>query len=579
MEDTFNYIDLIAIYAIYAISLNLLLGFAGQLSVAHAAFGAVGGYLAAYLAVRHGWDFWPALGAGIVGAGIVGGLTALPALFLDVRWLVLLTLALSTALIALIQAIPALGGQLGLTGVPPIDLFGMELIKPSEFAPLLIVLGLIVLAVCALLAHSAFGRVLRGVRDDEVATRGVGKNVFAYKVTVFSITAAMAGLAGTLFVFYNSAAQPGLFDLSQTLLIIAMVVIGGTANLTGSIVGAAILVLLEPFLQNAVDLSPTNASLARLAIYGLLIVVFMIARPQGLLPEGLTPAAAYRRLRGAGSDVTKPRQGASERPPAGMKDAVAFGDSEMVVEANGLAKRFGGIQAVDGLSFQLRRGQIAGLIGPNGAGKTTVFNLLTGAIPADTGTVVLNGETIDGWSANRITVSGMARSYQDVRVFRRMTALENVMLAIPDQAGERAYNAVFRPFASRRDERRVRERALEHLEFVGLADRAQTMCGSMPFGEQKLLALARLIATDAEVLLLDEPASGIDMERVDHMLDLISRLRDNGRSVCIVEHNLHVVERIADWVYFMEAGKVTAEGNMADLISQERLAEVYFGSA
>jgi branched-chain amino acid transport system permease protein len=574
MEQLYDQATIIAIFAIYAMSLNLLLGYAGQLSVAHAAFAAVGGYTAAYLAVLQGWTFLPSLVVGVVAASLIGALIALPALYLDVRYLILLTLAFSTAITAVIAAIPALGGRVGISPVPSAQLFGSDpLLRPSQFFPLALVCGLIVLAVCARLAHSPFGRVLRGIRDDELATRGVGKNIVLYKVAVFGVASGLAGLGGVLFVYYTSVAQVGAFDLADSMLIIAMIVIGGTANLLGSILGAALVVSLDRFLQDQLLLDPSVSALWQLAVYGGLIVAFLMVRPQGLLPEGWTPAAAVRRLRGR---RTAPAPTAARASAPGSPNGRP---GEIVLEAVGLTKHFGGIQAADDLSLHLRRGHVTGLIGPNGAGKTTVFNLLTRVIPPDKGSIRLNGIDIGGWTLDRIARAGMARTYQDVRVFRRMSVIENVALAVPDQLGERFTAALGRPFASARAERATRERALEHLAFVGLADQADVLAGSLAFGDQKLLALARVLATGADVLLLDEPASGIDMEWIERMLETIARLRDEGKSVCLVEHNLHVVERVADSIYFMEAGRVTAEGSMQQLIAQERLAEVYFGGA
>jgi branched-chain amino acid transport system permease protein len=222
---------------------------------------------------------------------------------------------------------------------------------------------------------------------------------------------------------------------------------------------------------------------------------------------------------------------------------------------------------------------VTGLIGPNGAGKTTVFNLLTGVIPPDEGTVRLRDQDITGWTLNHIAHAGMARTYQDVRVYPRMSVLENVMLAVPNQPGERLTTALFRPLKTRASEGETVERAVRQLEFVGMADRRHQLVGGLAFGEQKLVALARLLATEADVLLLDEPASGVDIDWVERMLSLITDLRARGKSVCVVEHNLHVVEQVADRIYFMESGHITAEGTMEELMSQERLAEVYFGSA
>ena len=613
MEHFYDNATIIAIYAIYAMSLNLLLGYAGQLSVAHAAFGAVGGYTAAYLAVLQGWTFAPSLVVGVAAAALIGALIALPALYLDVRYLILLTLAFSTAITAVIGAIPELGGRVGISPVPSAELFGSEpLLRPSQFFPLALVLGLAVLAICARLAHSPFGRVLRGIRDDELATRGVGKNIVLYKVAVFGVASGLAGLAGVLFVYYTSVAQVAAFDLSESMLIIAMIVIGGTANLLGSILGAALVVMLDQTLQDMLDLDPSVSALWRLAIYGGLILLFLMVRPQGILPERATPAGAWRALRrlargrsggGALEPVLATAGGVFADPrvapepngrgaPAGPSTALAFGgvaeraprtgpayeDAEVVLEAVGLTKHFGGIRAAEDLTLRLRRGQVTGLIGPNGAGKTTVFNLLTGVVAPDAGTVTLNGRDIGTWTINRIARAGMARTYQDVRIFPRMSVLENVAMAVPDQPGETFTTALLRPLASRRGEREVRAKAMEHLGFVGLAAQADTIAGALPFGEQKLLALARLLATEADVLLLDEPASGIDIEWIERMLEAIARLRDEGKSICIVEHNLHVVEQAADWVYFLEEGRSTAQGSMRELMSQERLAEVYFGS-
>jgi branched-chain amino acid transport system permease protein len=591
MQHVFDYANQITIYAIYAISLNVLLGFAGQLSVAQAAFGAVGGYLAAYLAVDHAWGFLPGVLVGTAAAGIVGALASLPALYLDVRYLILLTLALSTAILAVAGAIPALGQQTGLTSIPIPSVFGHVLGLPSQFFIFAVIVGLIVLATCWRVVYSPFGRVLRGLRDDDVAARGVGKNTVHSKVAVFGLTAAFGGTAGVLLAFYNASIQPSSYDLDQSLEIIAMIVIGGTANLLGSILGATIIVLLTPFLQDVVNVNPDTAGLIRGFIYGALIVVFMLALPQGLLRESWTPMRLLKRRRSpppppseasgeqaAGAAPAAPIMGGAPEATVGDAGRSSSPDHQVVLEANDLKKSFGGIRAADGLSLVLRRGEVTGLIGPNGAGKTTVFNLLTHAIRPDEGTVTLEGHLIGDWTTNRIVTSGMARSYQDVRIFGRMSALENVMIAVPHQPGEHLHNLFVRPLAVRKFEREAQQRAMEHLSFVGLGAKADVLAGSLPFGEQKLLALARLLATEAEVVLLDEPASGIDIDGVEKMLELIAQLRDRNKCVCIVEHNLHVVERIADRVYFMEAGRITAEGSIADLMKQERLAEVYFGS-
>jgi branched-chain amino acid transport system permease protein len=602
-----NWADVILIYAIYAISLNLLMGYAGQVSVAHAAFGAVGGYGAGYMSVHYATPFPAAVAIGVGAALVIGVLVSLPALQLSSEYLILLTLAVATIIIIVLTSSQTFGGLYGLLDIKQASLFGFAIVTPQDFLWLLLSLTALVFALCWWLGESPFGRVLRGIRDDEIATRALGKNVVAYKVIVFGTTSAMAGLAGAMLVYYNSLASPGQFNFDQGLAIIAMVILGGLGNFFGSLVGAFLIVASEPFLEQVVKIDVEKAPLVRLLAYGLVLVVILCLRPQGLVPEGISLLAPVRRLwsqrRGPGSDrlaaatesdgaipvplaVRDPEDEADGSgaglatlaPPAVRDDPATAAAERVAVEVRDLAKHFGGIRAVDGLDLELSAARITGLIGPNGAGKTTVFNLLTGAIRPDRGTVVLNEHVITGLPPNRVVREGMARSYQDVRIFPRLSVLDNVMLGVQHQPGEDVVQALFTPWRAWRGERETRQAALHHLEFVGMAGRARERAGALGFGEQKLVALARLLATEAEVLLLDEPASGIDQVWVERMLELIVRLRDWGRTICIVEHNLHIVERLADQIYFMEQGKITAAGTMQELRSQERLLEAYFGT-
>ncbi|HET9184804.1 MAG TPA: branched-chain amino acid ABC transporter ATP-binding protein/permease [Solirubrobacterales bacterium] len=579
-----DWINQILIFAIFAMSLNLLMGYAGQVSVAHAAFGGVGGYAAGYLSAHSGTPFLLAIVIGVAIAAVIGGIISLPALRLSQEYLVLLTLAAATILISIVTSVDIFGGALGLQGIQPAELFGKQLLLPEDWLVPLIVAAVLVYLVCWRLGESPYGRVLRGIREDEMVTRALGKNVFTYKVAAFAITAGMAGLAGALLAYYNGLAIPSQYGFSYAMAIIAMVILGGAGNLNGSVVGAIVVVGSEPFLQKVVDIAPDKASLIRLLLYGLLLVVVLLVRPQGIVPERLQRRRLLARLlRREEDDVPvatgqPPAAAAPSGPAASTNGAAPVGEAgEVVVEVSGLAKSFGGIQAVNGLDFELTAGQITGLIGPNGAGKTTVFNLLTGSIQPDAGTVVLRGEDITGRPPNRVAQKGMVRSFQDVRVYPRLSALQNVLMGIPDQPGEHALPLFLAPWRVVRGERQARRRALECLGFVGLADKAHESAGEMAFGEQKLVALARLLATDADILLLDEPASGIDTRWVDRMLEAIERLRTEGKIICIVEHNLHVVERIADRIFFMDGGKVAAKGTMEELRSQKHLVEAYFG--
>lgn len=607
MEVQITYLNSVLVFAIFALSLNLLLGYAGQVTVAHAAFGAVGGYTVGFLFLEHDIGLVPGLVIGVLFSALVGLIVGLPALRLSTEFLILLTLAAQTIIITLITTNSSLGGTYGLQGLGPFTVFGHKLLLPSDLLPYFLAIAVLIYLIVRRFGESPYGRVLRGIREDEVVCRSLGKNVFAYKLTVFSVTAAMAGLAGVLLAVQNQLASPTLYSFNQSTAIIAMVILGGTGNFVGSIIGATVLVLLTPFFQNVLSFAPEKSSLWRLIAYGAVLVVVMLVRPQGLLPEGTSFGTLGRRLIGrrapgadgalalaaagpmgavgpdvTGGDADVDAHALTELSHHGRVPDTAGGPwvkGEVVLSVRGLTKRFGGITAAEDLNMDLRRGMVTALVGPNGAGKTTVFNLLTGAIRPDAGEVTLRGKDISGFRPDQVANEGMARSFQDVRVFQRLSALENVMLALQGQVGEHVAGLFLRPRATAKSEQVTRQRALEWLSFVGMDSFADYQAGALAFGQQKLVALARVLATEADVVLLDEPASGIDQQWVEVMLGLIEMLRDQGRTICIVEHNLHVVGRLADHTYFMELGRITAQGSFEELTNESRLAEAYFGTA
>jgi branched-chain amino acid transport system permease protein len=353
-----------------------------------------------------------------------------------------------------------------------------------------------------------------------------------------------------------------------------------------------VVVSIEPLLKEWVEIDKTKAGYVQLILYGLLLVVLMRVRPQGALPEGFSVYRWLRGERGAKKRVemtegwVPPARVEARQPGAGLSDEAEeareraverrWHDAPVVLRTRGLSKRFGGIVAAEDLDIELRQGTITALVGPNGAGKTTVFNLLTQFIQPDGGSVELNGVELVGKTPNRVAAMGLVRSFQDVRLFARLSSLQNVMMAVQDQPAENFKSLVM---PHKRSERATRDKAMEWLTFVGMAEFAEVPTGALSYGQTKLVSLARVLATEAPVLLLDEPASGIDTKWVDTMLDLIEAVREQGRTVCIVEHNLHVVRRLADHTYFMELGRITAQGTIAELTNTPRLAEAYFGTA
>jgi len=247
------------------------------------------------------------------------------------------------------------------------------------------------------------------------------------------------------------------------------------------------------------------------------------------------------------------------------------------LEAVGLEKSFGGLKAMNDCSFTIDQGRITCLVGPNGAGKTTIFNAITGFLKPDQGHVTFKGESLDGLSPQAIVDKGIARTFQNLRLFAELTTLDNVMIGLGGQVGEEPFGAIYRPFHTARAQAAKKRAALETLEHVGLADKASEYVRNLSYGEQKLLTVARVLATGAELLLLDEPASGLSHGALDGIMTLLRRLQDEGKTLLVVEHNTRVVQRIADDVLFLHQGHLMARGTPAEITSDPKLAEIYFG--
>ena len=591
-------------YVMLAVGLNLLLGYAGEVSMATAAFFGVGGYTAARLALAPGSggvssrSVSSGLGFNIYQAGAVAMavaffcalLISIPAT-LRVRgeYLILLTLAAQTVANNLMNSLETItGGPYGLTPIGPLTLpWGTPLNFPHQvFWPLLVV-TLIVVAVAWLIGDSPFGRVLKGIREQEVATQAAGKNTVIPKLLVFSIAAAIAGLAGALNGFYLQTVSPTTYTLDLSIFVIAIVVLGGPGNMLGTVVAAFLLGILRPILQGS--LTADSAVAWQSVIYGGALLLLVRFRPSGLIPEGagILPLARRVAWRVHGPTASEVEVRAAHAAAAvDERDLVIIPQSAVnedgsppeILRVEGLSKRFGGLTAVDDVTFSLAQGQITALIGPNGAGKTTIFNVVTGALKPDAGRVFLHGRDITGWSPTRVAKAGMARSFQDVRTYSRLTALQNVAIAVPNQAGENPLLLIAAAYSAFKSEKRTRVLALEALSFVGLAGKANEVVGNLSFGDQKLVAIARLLATQSEVLLLDEPTSGVDPGNVENVIEIILGLKELGRTICLVEHSVHFVERLADWAIFMDQGSIIAEGPIAELTSRQELTTIYFGT-
>jgi len=585
MEYFLHVAILVLIYAILSISYNLLLGFSALFSLAHAAMFGVGAYASTLLAMELGLNVWFALLAAVLITAASGAVIGIPALRVKSHYLVVLSFGFQMVIYHLmINLVSFTGGEAGITSIPKPGIFGMTIKSKWHFLLTVGVITVLVFLVAQRWGKAPFGRVLKAIRDDEEAAQALGKNIFSFKVTVFMLSGALAAVAGSLYAHYVGFINPFTFKLHDSVLILAMVVFGGSGNMYGSVFGALVLVSVPELLRFVRGFSEAIAGPFREILYGLMLMVMMRFRPQGLIAEYKAPKSepidSLLSATGGGQPVQKstsitsaPAASQSKHPRAD-ESKEEQGRSAVVMEAKDLTKHFGGIVAVNELSINLREKEITGLIGPNGAGKTTFFNLITGLIPPDKGQVLLREKDVTPLPPHVKTHLGMARTFQELRLFPRMTVLDTVLVARPDQRGENFALAVW-PVSA--EERGHREKAVSYLEFVGLAHKQGELTANLSYAEQKLLSLARLLATEADLLLLDEPTAGLDPNSISSILELIGRLPEQGKTICIVEHNLDVIRHTAHWVCFLAEGTMISEGTPDDIFADPALADIYFG--
>lgn len=557
------------IIAVAGLATNVLVGSTGLMSVGQAAVMGIGGYLTAVASLNMGVPFPFTVVISAVGSGLVYTAFAWPALRVSGETLILLTLAFQSVVSGIFLAwTDVTGGTNGLAGVAGFEFFGSEVYRSIDVLPYVGGLFLICWLVCTLIDRAPFGTALRAVREDGSAASALGVDVVAVKIRSFAVAGVITGVAGSALAHYQAFVDPSSFTFDQSVLLLAIVVLGGAGSPLGSVVAGLILGGL-PSVLLLLDLDNETAGLVQRLIYGLVLIAFMIFRPQGLVPEGWRPWSRPLGARAA-------------------SDAVALGDlppaEGVSLRATGLMCSFGGVRAAHDLSIDLEPGKVTALVGPNGAGKTTVFNLLTGFVSLEAGTVHLergeSGPKVDvtsmsPWQRSRC---GIVRTFQDVRVFGGLSVLDNVAAAVPGDTGRGVLAAVFRPFSTHREHLRLRGRALDILTMVGIEESAQLRAGTLAFGEQKMLSVARAAATDAPVLLLDEPAAGVDGRSLERMLELVRSLAATGRTICLVEHNLEAVRAVSDHAYFMTQGRVIGAGSTEELMADANLADIYFGT-
>jgi len=555
-----NYIGL---YTLVAIGLVLLTGVAGLTSFGQAAFVGLGAYCAAYLTLSFGVSPWLTVWIGLAFTGVVSLVLAWITLRMSGHYLPLATIAWALSLFYLLGNIDALGKYDGLLGVPALRFFGIDLNTGRSFFYLL--WALVVLAAIAVthLLDSRTGRALRAVKGGTTMAEAMGVNTFSTKVTAFVLAALLASVSGWLFAHFQRTVNPSPFGLNMGIEYLFMAVLGGVGHVWGALTGAGIVVAMKDQLQVLLPKLLGGSGNYEIIVFGVLLVLVLQYARDGLwaFVESRLPRA-QRKVDWADAPALPERA----RPPHG----------EVVLDVVAARKEFGGLVAVNDVSFQVCAGEILGLIGPNGAGKSTTFNLVTGVLPATRGSVSLRGERIDSMRSRDIAKRGVARTFQHVKMIPGMTVLENVALGGHLRGSRGVASAMLR--LDRAEERQLLKEAEKQLRRIGMAASMHELAGNLALGPQRLMEIARALCADPTLLLLDEPAAGLRLKEKQGLADVLRQLRGEGLSILIVEHDMDLVMGLVDRVVVMEFGTKLIEGTPDVVQASPAVRAAYLGT-
>ena len=565
-EFTVTLIDYVGLATLVALGLVVLTGVAGIVSFGQQAFVGLAAYATAVLTTSLAWSPWAGLAAGLAVTATAALVLGAVTLRLSGHYLSIATIAWGIAFYYLFGTLPGLGQYTGIDELPAVRVggFAFDTARRSYY----LIWGAVILALFAArnLLDSRSGRAIRALRFRSAMAESCGVDTAALKLVVFLYAALLGGLSGWLHAHFLRFVSPYAFGVNAGIDYLFMAVIGGAAQVWGAVVGAGVVTLLREWLKDALPALFGQTGNYETIVFGVLMLLLLQRTREGLLP-------ALTRWWPAGSARALPAQ--PDAPPPPRRERPAPGTP--VLEARGLHKRFGGLVAVADMSLRVDAGQILGLIGPNGAGKSTTFNLVSGVAAADAGEVLLCGERVERRNARAIATLGLGRTFQHVHLVSKMSVQDNVALGAYLRGSKGTVAAMLR--RDRAEEAMLLAEARRQIERVGLGAHLHDAAGSLALGQQRLVEIARALAGDPLVLLLDEPAAGLRWAEKQALAELLRRLRGEGMAILLVEHDMEFVMGLVDRLVVMDFGQRIAEGPPLEMQQHPAVLEAYLGGA